>query len=159
MLPGRPCKDPLWGGDTSRSVAVQTIKDLAALNVQRSRHTLRGVGAIHHDTVTDTFSVGPEYTQDIEDRSPPQFPGPWRTAAERYEHHFDFDLDGIRAGILHTGQREEAFLIHSWMKDAVVAYPPYQEEGDKYVIHEDSNGGHLLVDEEGRITGMIDWER
>jgi hypothetical protein len=134
--------------------------DLAKANIQRSLHSLEGVGCVQYDSDNDRFYVGPLLTEDIENLYPANFPGPWSNAAGKYEFQFDFILELIQTGELYVFEREKCFIVHSWMKEVLMAYPPYNVEDEPtYVVHEDSNGGHILVDEEGRITGLIDWER
>lgn len=141
-------------------VIKRTIMHFAKINIQRSKYPTPLVGSIIFDQSTNTFSVGPLRCEYIDDADPIVFPGPWKTAAGKYESRFDNILGNISKGLLHQDRAEEAYLIISWMKEVVMAYPPYNEEGEIfYVVHEDSNGGHIMIDEEGGITGLKDWER
>lgn len=72
---------------------------------------------------------------------------------------YDCILAHIAAGKAYTDRREMAFLVHRWIRDVVAGYDKYQEESETYIVHEDGNGGHIMVDEEGKITGVIDWEK
>ena len=158
LIPGSSCAEPIWKG-VPREQTSRTLLDYAKINIERSKHPLRLIGALHRDKDSGTYTVGPLYTRDITNISPPQFPGPWKTVALKYKWQFDYLLDTIRAGQLYSRQRKKAFLVHRWMKDAVMAYPPYNvEDEDTFPLNNDSNGGHIMVDARGGITGLIDWE-
>lgn len=157
LIPGSPL-------ETHRSLTLPTIgvtiMDYAKINVRRSEKPLRLIGSLHLNKTTDTFFVGPNICPFVHDQRPIPFPGPWKTVAEKYESRFDMLLEDVRAGVYYAHNRETAFLVYTWMKEAVMAYPPYNVEGgDTFVLHEDSNDGHIMIDDEGRIQGLIDWER
>lgn len=159
MITGTSFPDPLPTGDDRLSLIRTTIWDYAKISIRRSLHPLRLVGTLYHDPIADAFSVGPHLNFFIPNQAIPHFPGPWKTTAQKYAQRFDDILADIRAGTLYPDDREQAFLVHRWMKEVVVAYPPYQHEEDTFIVHEDSNAGMIMVDVEGKITGLIDWER
>lgn len=144
-LPGTSCASPIWQDGASPEYTAQIVRQYAKINVARSEHPLTMVGSLQRDPATGTYSVGPILTPAVANLSPPHFPGPWRTAADKWRSLFDHLLENIRAGKLYADRKEKAYIIHRWMQDVVTAYPPYNEEGETYVVHEDSNGGRVMM--------------
>lgn len=162
MIEGAPF--PLPGStleSLSSDILKRTIINFAKINVQRSKHPLPLVGSLVFDSSTNTPSVGPLRCPFVDDADTLVFGGPWKNAAGKYEDRFNNILGNTQAGLLFADRKEEALLIINWMKGVVMAYRPYNEEGEIfYVVHEDSNGGHIMINEDGGIiNGLIDWER
>lgn len=159
MLPGSSPEVPFFDPSVPPDRLRRTISDYARINDKRSRQPLKGVGSIQYDSHSDTFSVGPMFCQVVAHPNPPHFLGPWKTAAEKWAARWGHVIEAIQDGRLYAHHRETAFLIHRWIQHAMSTYPPYLvEEVDTYVVHEDTNAGHILVDSEGSITGLVDWE-
>jgi hypothetical protein len=137
----------------------KTIWDYAKISIRRSQHPLRLVGTLYHDPTSDTFSVGPLLTILARNQTSAQFFGPWTTTAQKYQQRFTDILSEIEAGVLYSDERERAYLVHRWIGEVVIAYPPYRTEEDTFIVHEDLNSGAIMVDAEGSIAGLIDWER
>lgn len=162
MLPGIPCPSPIWVKNPPKENLSRTIADFAAINVHRANNPLpfRVHGTLRCcPGEIDTWIIGPLNHHILISEIPPHLPARFRTAAEKWTTIYDLIIDGIVRGCTYIVHREKAFLIHRWIRDCVAAYPRYQEEGETYILHEDAKGDTIMVDEQGKITGLIDWEK
>ena len=158
-LPGRGCEQPIWDISGPGLEVKQTIADLAKINIRRSQHPLRLVGSLYRDKASGEYAVGPLMNPVSANNEPPHFGGPFKTAGEQYRYIIDHIIDAINADRVFADDKERALLVHRWIREVVSEYPPYNiEDEDTYIVHEDTNGGFIMADDEGTITGLIDWE-
>jgi hypothetical protein len=133
--------------------------DLAKLFIRISEHPFDELGSLHPGPRMGEWSVGPYINAWAMDNNPPHYPGPFKTAGEKWACICDDRLKAIRAKSLHRSRTEDAPMIFSWIRQMVLSYLPLNTKGeDCYVMPEDFKWDVILADEEGHITGLIYWE-
>ncbi|WWC96661.1 hypothetical protein V866_003533 [Kwoniella sp. B9012] len=91
--------------------------------------------------------------------SPPYFFGPFRTNKERYLAHIDATLGYISKGALYKDNLIDDYPWHLELRESVNGCKELDKQTDKvYVKHADERGDHLMVNEEGKIISILDWE-
>ncbi|WWD05432.1 hypothetical protein V865_003509 [Kwoniella europaea PYCC6329] len=90
---------------------------------------------------------------------PPYFFGLFKTNKERYLAHIDATLQYISKGALYKGNLMDDYLWHLELRELVNGCKELDKQTDKvYVKHADERGDHLMIDEEGNIISILDWE-
>lgn len=85
--------------------------------------------------------------------------GPFSSTRELYIHHMDAALSAIRAGQLFRAAPLRAYLAHLHVKDLILSCPKLrEEEKDFYLKHPDGKTDNILIDAEGAVTALLDWE-
>jgi hypothetical protein len=157
-LPGTPY-EPSFHLTIPPEKLGNTITDLAKFLIRISDHPFRGVGSLYANPGATEWTVGPLITRLVVNNQPPHYSGPFLTAGEKWGSILDFRLEAIRSKWVHHDRRELASCVFSWMRDAMLAYQPYNIVGeDTFLFHEDAKWDTILADEDGHITGLIDWE-
>ncbi|WVF70958.1 hypothetical protein IAT40_005753 [Kwoniella sp. CBS 6097] len=118
------------------------------------------LGSKHEPRATMTYIVGPLVDWFISEEAPPYFIGPFKSNRERYLATIDFVLRKIENGVLSPDDPIGVYLWHLEMMEIINKYAKWGEEdnGPYYLKHGDDKGDHILIDEEGNITGILDWE-
>lgn len=139
----------------------RTITDLAQFFLRISDHPLSGIGSLYADGHgLNEWTVGPLINNICVNKERPYFPGPFNTAGEKWACIFNDYLKAIQMRSLHSTRTKLAYYIYHWLRQAVLSYPPYNIPNEPtFLLHEDSKWDIMMVDEEGAIRGLIDWER
>lgn len=164
-----------WGSMELREEESDTISDwvrnhsreleeIAKWHIEMERVTFPLVGSLEYG-IDDRIAIGPVVTPVSILRSPQLFMGPFETAHEFYVAYFDQVLAHIRKGIwvdnlTVAGDKDEDLLVYLAVLEAksLISKRDELKQGPWYMVHPDSNGGHLMFDHEGRLTGVLDWE-
>ncbi|WVQ81434.1 hypothetical protein IAT38_003558 [Cryptococcus sp. DSM 104549] len=147
---------------TASPVIDQFIDDLASYFITISNAPLpsSGIGSLYRKE-GDTFTVGPLCTAGyLMNPHPPHFLGPFKTQKERYLSHFDYALDYIYLFSPDFGI--DQIIMYLWVAEARELVRGCAEldevETEFYVKHGDDWLRQYFADEEGKITGVLDWE-
>ncbi|WVW80440.1 hypothetical protein I302_102422 [Kwoniella bestiolae CBS 10118] len=90
--------------------------------------------------------------------TPPYLLGPFVNQKERYLAHIDAALRYISVNAL-QGSGIDEYLWHLELRELVTASKILGEDpGQLYVKHDDEKGDHLMVDDGGKVVGILDWE-
>ncbi len=85
--------------------------------------------------------------------------GPFDTSQERYMAFIDLTLRQILDEQRFTLDPLTPYLWHMEMKELVNKSPGLaKKEVEFYLKHGDDKGDHFLVDDEGHLSAVIDWE-
>jgi aminoglycoside phosphotransferase (APT) family kinase protein len=86
--------------------------------------------------------------------------GPFETAIDYYQAWAEQYLALIADRQLYTLYPVEAYLVHRFLKQN--AWQLVQDDGGGaqgfFLKHVDDHGGHILLDDDFNITGIIDWQ-
>jgi hypothetical protein len=142
-----------------------TIRDLATFQVSLSKVHFPAIGSLSLNKEVNglqTIVVGPLVSTSFCTKDPPYFFGPFRTTRERYLKQVDDILAAIERGDLFAEDSPvTVYLAHLELRDLVqqdkeMGRP--DEEEQFYIKHADDKGDQIMIDNEGHITGIIDWE-
>lgn len=153
---GRPF---LWMDESNEQVRQNVANDLADFYIRLSELPLEGLGALSLQQSLDgrpVVGAGDIYLP-VRDDHPTEPPtanllGPWRTSAEYHLAYFAEVIPAIHPGELQLG------LSFYEAQRMVEEDEELHREQPTYIMHGDPNGDHIFIDEEGHITGIIDWE-
>jgi acetylornithine deacetylase/succinyl-diaminopimelate desuccinylase-like protein len=71
----------------------------------------------------------------------------------------DITLDLIKNGIIYCLYPVQAYMVHLEMRALVQTDEEMgREETEFYIKHADDKIDHIMVDEQGHITALVDWE-
>ena len=87
--------------------------------------------------------------------------GPFSSPTDYYTSIIDQYLDLIMDGQLYSSIPKDAFLYYAFLRENIPKLVGDQEgslSGNFYLKHVDDKGDHILIDEDGNITGIIDWQ-
>jgi hypothetical protein len=147
-----------------------TIASLAQHFIDLEKLTFPSFGSLHpiatnpsHHSIDNSTSdsdvtIGPFIRYFPISQAPPYFTGPFKSAKQMYLTYLDIMLEQTRQEKRYAPIHEiEGYLA---LLDARVLVDECKEldEGLGYIKHGDDKGDHFMVDEEGRLTGVIDWE-
>ena len=113
----------------------------------------RGVGSLDQDG-----EVVPWIKTSFCRMEPPFFCGPFKTVRERYLAFIDHILKEIEAGSELEEEAMPAYLAHLDIEEVVLHDEEMGREEVTYLKHADDKGDQIMVDEDGHITAVIDWE-
>lgn len=83
--------------------------------------------------------------------------GSFRTNAERYLAIIDWVLEDVERNCKPGGAK--TYLLHLWLRQHIAASPELNAEEEYYhILHGEPKGDHIKLDENGGITGLLDWE-
>ena len=104
--------------------------------------------------------VGPSITRAPLLDTPPYYLGPFNSARERYIAHFEGVMELIRQDQWNRGEGwVRAYLEHLEAKTLVEEDEDVMADtGPYYLSHGEPKGDQIMVNEDGDITGVIDWE-
>ena len=155
-MPGTACQAPVRT-DTDPHELSKTIKDLAKFHISLEQLKFPLSGSLYR-TDSGDVELGPWVISQMASSEPPYFPGPFRSEQERILAELDSILHAIEAGARFTEDPISAYLAHLEMRDLVRNCDEMADESAFYVKHADDKCDHIMVDEDGHITGIIDWE-
>lgn len=143
---------------TDRDLSV--IESLARHQLALERVTFASIGSPTFDVSGDNVIVGPmtEYLSPLAD--PPYFLGPFRNPKERYLAYIETGMKAIIEGRWCVSSKARNFYLAMLEARRLVAECTELEEdsGPFYLKHGEPKGDHLMVDNNGKITAVIDWE-
>ncbi|KAF8351995.1 hypothetical protein F5887DRAFT_1268545 [Amanita rubescens] len=153
-LAGKPLSDCDLTDDDRKCVLGQLADVFAALK----QHPFNEIGCLSDP---DDISVGPvleESTIDADNDSNLLLLGPFRSALEYRTASIKHQVELILRGEAYTNNAIDAYLVHRFILDDVIKSITQNEQGSFFLKHMDDKGDHILVDDEFRIVGIIDWE-
>ncbi|WWC68347.1 uncharacterized protein I206_102272 [Kwoniella pini CBS 10737] len=90
---------------------------------------------------------------------PPYLPGPFKTNQERYLAQIDIALSHIGNGWMNNKHTLDAYLWHLLLKELVeTCLELAEEQQEVFVRHPDAKGDIFLVDGQGDLAAILDWE-
>jgi hypothetical protein len=112
------------------------------------------------DNTTGKVSVGPLISLPFRRTDPPFFFGPIASSHERYIAQLDWIIDLIDTGAMFRNSPLSSLLYYLEVRRVVDQRMDSEEgpTGPFYIKHADDKGDQILLDGEGHITGIIDWE-
>ncbi|WVQ77761.1 hypothetical protein IAR50_007451 [Cryptococcus sp. DSM 104548] len=138
-----------------------TIEGLADFSIQLSAlPPFRAFGSLFSAADdSDRPIVGPLLAEYMGFPFPPHYIGPFATAKARWLGCIDAVLLDIKQGLAFQDVPLRTFLFHLEVREMVVASDKIKDvDEDCYITHPDDHGGHVMMDDEGRVTGIIDWD-
>lgn len=153
-----------------------TMQDLAQVYIQLSENPLRGIGSVWttqfsemqalDNGLCDDFIIGPteldfNNADDIINASSatplPRLYGPYLSYAQCQTAYLDRLIDLFMRES--SPDRSQLYMCHEVRR---LVNLETDASGDtvvpSYMFHADARGDHIMVDEDGHITGIIDWE-
>ncbi|WRT65963.1 uncharacterized protein IL334_002914 [Kwoniella shivajii] len=166
---GNPCHLPREGYfgliDLPDHRLHRFIDEYAKLQIRLSEIKLpyREIGCIYMNEADDqglSSRTGPIVRRGCFMKpEPPYFFGPFSTNKERYLTHIDAALHYISINALQETQPIDEYLWHLEIRELVEASKVLSEKPDQlFIKHDDEKGDHLMVDDDGNIVGVIDWQ-
>jgi hypothetical protein len=134
------------------------VKDFAEISIKLSNLKFEAIGSLTHNkdgkvVCGPHLALGYQYYV-----KPPYYGGPFRTVRERYLHRIDSLIGLIKAGLIHRRSPLLHFLAFMEARRLVESDSEMaQQESEFYIRHPDCVGNNIMS-EDGRITGLIDWE-
>jgi aminoglycoside phosphotransferase (APT) family kinase protein len=144
-LSGKP-----WNGEGDAS---KIWKGLADILAELEKHPFGEAGSLYVKSPGDLPSVSATASDRFVCLDP--F-GPFETSTAYYAAWAEQYLALIADGQLYPQFPVEAYLVYRFLKDK--AFQLASESEGFFLKHVDDKGDHLLVDEDLKITGIIDWQ-
>ncbi|OCF43221.1 hypothetical protein I317_02929 [Kwoniella heveanensis CBS 569] len=159
IVDGTPMNPPLHNDDDSEEKQKKVLYQLAKFNIELSQFTFPAVGSLYPSSNGSLDShVGPIVSTSICEETPPHFLGPFRTNQDKYLAAAGFVLRKILNGVLCPDDPLPIYLWHLELMEIIRDNDNWQDDGQYYLKHGDDKGDHIMADEEGNITALIDWE-
>ncbi|OAQ61177.1 aminoglycoside phosphotransferase [Pochonia chlamydosporia 170] len=144
-LPGKP-----WNGHGD---AAKIWKGLADIFAELERHPFPKAGSLYVESPDDIPSVSATASDRFVCLDPY---GPFETSVAYYTAWAEQYLALIVDGQLYPQFPIEAYLVYRFLQDNATQL---SSESDEFFLkHPDDKGDHIMVDENGNITGIIDWQ-
>ncbi|WVQ65203.1 uncharacterized protein L199_003376 [Kwoniella botswanensis] len=108
----------------------------------------------------DGMLVGPIVSRgSFMNPTPPYFMGPFDTLKDMYLAKIDSALRYISLNALQGQNPVDAYLWHLELRELVSHSKVLCEvPDDLFIKHDDKKGDEMMVDSEGKVIGVIDWE-
>lgn len=155
-LPGRSLS---WS-DATREQRLKVIDQLADIYIELHAHPFPMMGSL--DKIDSKLFIGPFARETLADfgESGLKMLGPFSSSEQYYNAHLDLILDLIMRQEAYANRPIDAFLIHRYLQENIPIILPHASLDDAsfYLKHADEKGDQILVDDQFRITGIIDWE-
>lgn len=136
---------------------LEVIRNVAKWFIKLEQVTVDKVGSLSLDQY-GAISVGPVITHFIQTDNAPFYHGPFPTAKSRYLKFFDTALEQILAGTRTLPKwMLMDFLTALELKSLILSCSEL-DDGPWYIKHGEDKGDHFMVDDDGEITGVIDWD-
>lgn len=149
---------PLSNCDFKKAGKERILSQLADVFADLKQHPFNEIGCLLDP---DDLSVGPvldESTIDADENGNLLLLGPFKSALEYRTSSIKHQIDLILRGESYTNNAIDAYLVHRFILDSVIESITQNEQGPFFLKHMDDKGDHILVDDEFRIVGIIDWE-
>jgi hypothetical protein len=153
-LAGKPLSDCDLT-DADRECVLSQLADVFAALKQ---HPFNEIGCLLDP---DNLSVGPvldESTIDADENGNLLLLGPFKSALEYRTASIKHQIELILRGESYSDNAIDAYLVHRFVLDYIIESVTRNEQGPFFLKHMDDKGDHILVDDEFRIVGIIDWE-
>ncbi|KAK8853366.1 hypothetical protein IAR55_004070 [Kwoniella newhampshirensis] len=161
FVPGSPATAPLTEHDRPSQLP-RLIQDYALFQIALSKLTFSAIGSLYPCPSHPDGQpiIGPLCSRTICLDFEPWFLGPFGSNKERYLTMIEYTLQEIREERLFQQKAVLGYLAHLEIKDMVERYQEWDDgEGEGfYLKHADDKGDHIMINEQGGITGVIDWE-
>ncbi|WVQ65208.1 uncharacterized protein L199_003381 [Kwoniella botswanensis] len=167
FVPGKPLNAPILNGEETPEQMDQAVHDYALFQISLKSLSFDSIGSLYPAPSdlkpkpdTSPVVVGPLLSFYLRFDEAPHFVGPFKSNKERYLSSIDLVLGKIREGIFYPEIARFAYLAHLELKDMVNRYDHWEtcEDGRFYFKHGEDKGDHIMIDEDGHITGVLDWE-
>ncbi|KAJ6050201.1 uncharacterized protein N7446_005561 [Penicillium canescens] len=159
LMEKMPGKSLSWS-DATKEQRMKVIDQLADIYVELQAHPFAMMGSL--DKIGSKFVIGPFARESLADfgKSGLEMLGPFSSLEEYYSAHIELILDLIVRQEAYANRPVDAFLIHLYLQENILAILPDAslDDGKFYLKHADEKGDQILVDDQFRITGIIDWE-
>ncbi|KAI9752553.1 MAG: hypothetical protein M4579_005590 [Chaenotheca gracillima] len=149
-LPGKPFN----AYQASLEQRERVYNGVADILIELSKHPLPKAGSLILKGDVE-FEVGPTASNRFVALG---LYGPFKSATEYFVSITEQYLDLIADGQLYPDYGVEAFLAYRFLEENLHQLASTKLEGQFYLKHVDDKGDHLLVDEQGNVTGIIDWQ-
>jgi aminoglycoside phosphotransferase (APT) family kinase protein len=163
-LPGKPWElggIPAVDGEAEEGQKAKIWERLADIFAELARHPLPKAGSLSVDDSSRSSPPGIQVGPTASDRwLVLTLDGPFESARDYYTAWAEQYLDLIADRQLYNAYPVEAYLVYRFLKEKAAAQLADEEEEDAefFVKHVDDHGGHILVDDDLNITGIIDWQ-
>ncbi|WWD05437.1 hypothetical protein V865_003514 [Kwoniella europaea PYCC6329] len=162
FVDGEPLHPAILNGEESPQRLAQVIPDYALFRIKIKSVPFDRIGSIYPDPLdSSSTTVGPLIDLWFRFDDPPHFLGPFLSNKERYLAQIDFNLEMVEKGKLYPDDPNLIYLFHLDLRALIHLYQKWEEDTDErkfYLKHADDKGAHIFVNDEGHITGIIDWE-
>ncbi|KAJ5572332.1 hypothetical protein N7535_005992 [Penicillium sp. DV-2018c] len=159
LMEKMPGKSLSWS-DATQEQRTKVIDQLADIYVELQAHPFPMMGSL--DKIGSNYVIGPFARESLADfgESGLEMLGPFSSLEEYYNAHIELILDLIVRQEAYAKRPVDAFLIHLYLQENILAILPDDslDDGKFYLKHADEKGDQILVDDQFRITGIIDWE-
>lgn len=105
-----------------------------------------------------TIDIGPVMTQFVQLAELPFYLGPFPTAKMRYLAFFDTALQQLREGTRAVPQYLLVDYLTALELRSLVEGCAELDEGPWYVKHGEDKGDYFMVDDDGNLTAVLDWD-
>ena len=145
--------------DISNSKIRNTIQDYARFCIELSRLQFSQIGSLTRGS-DGTLSVGPLAKGRANLPEAPWFNGPFKSQAERYLSFIDEHLQTWSVESAPTRQSPVlSYLLELELRDLIAQDPEMNRPATcTYIRHEELAPHNFMVDDEGHITAVIDWD-
>ncbi|KAL9073764.1 MAG: hypothetical protein Q9157_004629 [Trypethelium eluteriae] len=148
-LPGTP----YISYKATRQQKERVFEQLADILIEISRHPFPQAGSLieHEETIevsafaSNRFVALHKY-------------GPFSDSLAYFVQTAEQYLDLIADGQLYHEYPTDAFCFYTMLRDHAHLLVPNEQDGEFFLRHVDDKGDHLLIDETGNVTGIIDWQ-
>jgi len=135
------------------------IESFARQNIKLHDARFDMIGSLDTDSLGAMVIGNKAEPRDHTDRDEPYFRGPFSTMREFYLDLIHQELQAIKAGQTFRQDPVMGYLIHLELRDLVRETDALDDsETDFFLRHPDSHIGNWLLQEDGQITGVLDWE-
>ncbi|KAI1410391.1 hypothetical protein F5Y13DRAFT_202162 [Hypoxylon sp. FL1857] len=147
-----------WASATQEQ-RIKVMNQLADIFIELRKYRFDLFGSLDHPGDSHVGAFARESLTDFE-KSGMRTMGPFSSVQEYHESSLRLLLDLILREELYSQQAVDAYLIHRFLLDLVpsILQSSVQHDRKYYLKHADDKGDHILVDDEFKITGIIDWE-
>ncbi|KAK5998446.1 hypothetical protein PT974_00825 [Cladobotryum mycophilum] len=146
--------------DASNADKIKIMNQIADSYIELHKHPFKQLGSLALDKKP---TVGP-FTRDqgIDFERDLMRPiGPCSSLNEHRTSQLKLILDLTLRGEMYARRPIDGYLLHRYLLDLVPKASPKIAPTDKgkfFLKHADDKGDHILVDDHGNVTGIIDWE-
>ncbi|WWD18195.1 hypothetical protein CI109_102644 [Kwoniella shandongensis] len=162
LMTGTPYRGSIMSGPQTPTQISRTIHDLALHYISLSKVHFPSIGSLYPSTSTSPndgpSTIGPLVQNALCLPEQPWFLGPFHSNKERYITYIDEILLRIERGLMYQSNPLFAYLSHLETREMVESHQGWGDESVFYLKHDDDKGDHIMVDESGGITGLIDWQ-
>ncbi|WVW80452.1 hypothetical protein I302_102434 [Kwoniella bestiolae CBS 10118] len=161
FVQGESLHPPILNGEETPERLKNIIHDYALFQIKIKSKPFDLLGSICPPSRGSTSpTVGPLLHMTLRSDHPPYFIGPFKSNKERYLSQIDFVLGMIEKRVIYPQDPSLIYLFHLDLKDMINRYDKWEDDEEErfYFKHADDKGDHIFTDEDGHITGVIDWE-